>query len=83
MTQGEKDAVRDLIRAWTSNHETDEPDDMDLFWWNYGAEQAENDLYSLCIDEHGEADGPTRADYLYRVAERWERIYRSAGVLTR
>lgn len=83
MTADEKDAVRDMLEAWGATHETDTPTDMDLFWWNYGAELAENNLYSLCRSEHGDSDGALRADYLFNVAIRWERIHRPAGVLTR
>lgn len=83
LTKDEKDVLRDLLEAWGQIHENDAPTDMDLFWWNYGAEQAEQNLYSLCIEEHGEADGQKRADHLWEVATRWERMHRPAGVLTR
>lgn len=83
MTQDEKNAVRRVLKAWQEMGEADDPTDMNLFWVNYGAEIAENNLYTLCENEHEGADGPLRADYLFRVAERWERMYRKpASVLT-
>lgn len=62
MTGEEKEIVTALARHLAAPPAPG-ADDMDVFWWDYGADQVAQDLPW--------GDDPDRASYLYRVALRY------------